>query len=446
MIRVKIFLILCLIFGYFWNNQIFAAENSANPLSGDNIIRKAYDERKEKMLELIWWWKLETEITELKAELSKLQIWTELDENTRTRILNEIDSLEKEINDLNMELVAGIENTSEFDELIEKYNYEVDIKKDLVNQLNTSIKENEISLEKINLLIENYVQEKAKMDEVESKNRLIKIVIFFAITIALFWVYLFSTYLSKNGKLSKRRYIYINFFIVFAYILFLIWYFFYLYPQFSIFLIFMSWYLLVINAHLIGSFVWSLIVLQRFKIWDVVKFWNVYWKISNISPLYIILSPINDWVVTSEKPIYIPHINVLKNNMMKDSVPELQIHTFNLIIWVDSWIDVMIFLEEVEKSVLQKFLTNKLKTIPRDDRVYNINFDFTPAANFIIKFTWLWDGPLNSKVERKIVWVLSRYLLEAKKLKELKKAEQKTIEHPKQQEEIKEENEESLIV
>jgi seryl-tRNA synthetase len=109
-----------------------------------------------------------------------------LDENTRTRILNEIDSLEKEINDLNMELVAGIENTSEFDELIEKYNYEVDIKKDLVNQLNTSIKENEISLEKINLLIENYVQEKAKMDEVESKNRLIKIVIFFAITIALF--------------------------------------------------------------------------------------------------------------------------------------------------------------------------------------------------------------------------------------------------------------------
>ncbi|MDR2640496.1 MAG: hypothetical protein LBC61_04195 [Candidatus Peribacteria bacterium] len=109
-----------------------------------------------------------------------------MDENTRTRILNEIDSLEKEINDLNMELVAGIENTSEFDELIEKYNYEVDIKKDLVNQLNTSIKENEISLEKINLLIENYVQEKAKMDEVESKNRLIKIVIFFAITIALF--------------------------------------------------------------------------------------------------------------------------------------------------------------------------------------------------------------------------------------------------------------------
>ncbi|MDR1987494.1 MAG: hypothetical protein LBQ24_01690 [Candidatus Peribacteria bacterium] len=49
----------------------------------------------------------------------------------------------------------------------------------------------------------------------------------------------------------------------------------------------------------------------------------------------------------------------------------------------------MIFLEEVEKTVLQKFLTNKLKTIPRDEKIYNINFDFTPAANFIIKFTWL---------------------------------------------------------
>jgi hypothetical protein len=48
----------------------------------------------------------------------------------------------------------------------------------------------------------------------------------------------------------------------------------------------------------------------------------------------------------------------------------------------------MVFLEEVEKSVLQKFLTNKLRTVPRTDDIYRIYFDFTPAANFIIKFTW----------------------------------------------------------
>lgn len=439
---IKIFLLFILAISYFWNSYVFAES-----IIDNNIIKKAYDERREKMLELIWWWKLETEITSLKTELSKLEIWTQLDESTRTKILNEIDLLEEELRNLNLELVSNINDTSEIDELVEKYNYEVDIKKDLVNQLNTSIKENEISLEKINLLIEDYAQEKTKIDNAEKKARLTKIIIFFITTIILLLIYFLFTYLSKNGKLGKKRYIYINFFLVFTYIIFLIWYFFYLYPQFSIFLIFMSWYLLVINAHLIGSFVWSIIVLQRFKIWDVVKFGNIYWKISNISPLYIILAPIDNWIITYEKLIYIPHINVLKNSTLRDSTPELQIHNFNLTIWVDSWIDVMIFLEEVEKTVLQKFLTNKLKTIPRDEKIYNINFDFTPAANFIIKFTWLWEISLNSKVERKIVWVLTRYLLEAKRLKELKKAEQKIIEQPKQ-EEIKEENggEESSVM
>ncbi|MDR1987493.1 MAG: hypothetical protein LBQ24_01685 [Candidatus Peribacteria bacterium] len=148
--------------------------------------------------------------------------------------------LEEELRNLNLELVSNINDTSEIDELVEKYNYEVDIKKDLVNQLNTSIKENEISLEKINLLIEDYAQEKTKIDNAEKKARLTKIIIFFITTIILLLIYFLFTYLSKNGKLGKKRYIYINFFLVFTYIIFLIWYFFYLYPQFSIFLIFMS--------------------------------------------------------------------------------------------------------------------------------------------------------------------------------------------------------------
>ncbi|MDR2411957.1 MAG: hypothetical protein LBD88_05380 [Candidatus Peribacteria bacterium] len=141
---------------------------------------------------------------------------------------------------MNSELTANIEDASEFEVLMEKYNYEVNLKKDLVNQLNAEIKENEINYEKINLLIERYAQDKEKLNETNSKSKLSKIVLFCSITIALLLVHFVSSFFSNRGKLNKKKYIYINFFIVFAYILFLIWFFFYLYPEFSVFLIFMS--------------------------------------------------------------------------------------------------------------------------------------------------------------------------------------------------------------
>jgi hypothetical protein len=155
-------------------------------------------------------------------------------------LLKEISDLEQEIANLNSELTANIEDASEFETLIEKYNYEVNLKKGLIDQLNAEIKENEINYEKINLLIERYAQDKEKLNETSNKSKLTKIVFFCSITIALLLVHFISSFFSNRGKLNKKKYIYINFFIVFAYILFLIWFFFYLYPEFSVFLIFMS--------------------------------------------------------------------------------------------------------------------------------------------------------------------------------------------------------------
>ncbi|MDR2411956.1 MAG: hypothetical protein LBD88_05375 [Candidatus Peribacteria bacterium] len=48
----------------------------------------------------------------------------------------------------------------------------------------------------------------------------------------------------------------------------------------------------------------------------------------------------------------------------------------------------MRFLSEIETNILQKFLGNKLKTIPRSEDVYRISFDSTNTGNIIIIFTW----------------------------------------------------------
>jgi len=422
----KIFKIIIIIYTwfllFFWNNYIYASEVTNTE---DNIIIDAFTERKTRLLELINWWKLESEISSLKSKLEQVRVWNALNNETKTKLLRDIEKIEEELISINNEIKLNVENSEEFDQLLEKYNNEIKLKKELVDELNNSIKENEINTEKIDLLLTRYLTEKSKLEETEKKEKSIKIYIFILFTLFSAIIYFISRYYAKIWKIDAKKNIYINFFLLFNYIIFLIWFFFYLYPQLSIFLIFISWYLLIINAHLIWSFVWSIVVLQRFKIWDIIKFWEVYGQISRITPLYIILLPLTREGIFKNKPVYIPHINILKENVVKDITADNFIHKFEITIRDDSWIDVMKFLEEVETNILTKFLHNRLSSITATNDFYRISFDRTNFGHIVVVFVWRWDDILNKKVERKIIWFFSKSILDIKKEKEKKEEEKK---------------------
>ena len=169
----KIIKIILLLFVLFTSDLTFAAEAQKE----DNIIIEAFSERKAKLLDLINWWKLETEISKLKTKLEQVKVWNNLTESAKTKLLNDITNLEQEVISINNEIKLNVENSEEFDLLLEKYNNEIKIKKDLVDELNNSIKENEINTEKIDLLLDRYIAEKAKLEETENKQKTVKIYI-----------------------------------------------------------------------------------------------------------------------------------------------------------------------------------------------------------------------------------------------------------------------------
>ncbi len=407
-------------FSFFINDFVFANETTKNE---DNIIIDAYSQRREKLLELINWWKLETEIGSLKNRLEQLKVWNNLNNETKAKLLKDITKLEEELISINNEIKLNVENSTEFDKILEKYNSEIKLKKELVDELNNSIKENEINSEKIDLLLDRYIIEKTKLEESEKKEKSIKIYIFIIFTLVSVIIYLISRQYTKNWKIDAKKSIYINFFLLFIYIIFLIWFFFFLYPQLSVFLIFISWYLLVINSHLIWSFMWSIVVLQRFKIWDIIKFLDVYGQISRITPLYIILQPLTKEWIFKQKPVYIPHINILKENVVKDITADNFIHQFEITIRDDSGIDTIKFIEDVEKNILTKILHNRLSSITWEDDYFRISFDRTNFWHIVVVFVWRWDDLLNKKVERKIIWFFSKSIIDIKKEKERKEEE-----------------------
>jgi len=260
----KIAILFILILNFFiFGNISFAQEDIT---IDNNIISKAFQERKEKVLRLINWWELEVKINNLKKELEKLKINKKLKKNIIQKIEKELEELNNKQKTLKENLKKAVLNSKEFEEIYKKYKENIKLKKDLIKELNKTIEENKIKEEKINVLLEKYLKQKWQNLKKEKQEKIKKlyILIFFSI-ISLIW-YLITTFLTKKWKIDSKKSIYINFLILFSYIIFLIWFLFYLYPQLSIFLIFISWYLLVVNSHLVASFIWSIVTLQRFEI------------------------------------------------------------------------------------------------------------------------------------------------------------------------------------
>ena len=408
----------------------------------NNEVMEALWKRKEQMINFINGWELETKIKDLKNEISKIKVSKNLDKKLLEKLNNDVFSLQK----INNKLKNGVSNSlneiqkilkdnsnkllekdkkikeitenlknkqNEAENLKKLINKEIEIKKEVIKQLNETIRQNEVKEEKINLLLQKYLKEKDKNTD---KVKKYKIYVFSIFTLFILLFYYIVKLLHKKWRLDWKKMIYIDFLLWFFYIIFLVWFLFYLYPQLSIFLIFISWYLLVVNTHLVASFIWSIVVLQRYKMQDVIKFNWIRWQIIKITPLHVVLLPLTEEEsIIINKPINIPHINLLKENVTVDKTPKLRIHKFRLTIRIDSWVDVMKFVEYVETNILSKFLQNKLVSFAGGEDNYRITFEHTNFWHITVVFIWRDEDEISKKVERKIIGHFQNLLNEVKK-------------------------------
>ena len=404
-------LFLVLFINFFFINSSFA---ESEILSEDNVLIKAFEERKKRLFDVINWWELTQEINKLKIEINSLNNWEELNEEIKAKLIADIDELTFKLE----ELVKQDIQSEEVKSIINEAEQSIKIKNNLVDSLNEEIEENNLNKEKVNLLLKQNSQLKIENDIKEQDETMQKYYIFFWFTVFLFFIYLLLNYLSKIDRINKKRIIYSNFFLIFWYIIFLIWFFFYLHPELSIFIIFISGYLLAINAHLIASFVWSIFILEKYKIWDIIKFWEYKWQIIKITTINTVLLPItNEWIF-SNKPIVIPNVDLLKNTVIKDNNPEAYIHDYELKFAADLWIDVIQLVESIENNILLKHLNNRLNTLAWNEESFRTSIWFDRFWRILITFTRRWDDVLNKRIERKIMWMITKTIKIHVELKE----------------------------
>ncbi|MDQ7010141.1 MAG: hypothetical protein Q9M94_07695 [Candidatus Gracilibacteria bacterium] len=87
-------LIIILIFLFVSINTSFA---ETEVISEDNILIKAFNERKDKLFEIINGGELNSEINNLKIEINKINSSSDLDSEVKIKLLEEIKTLEEKI-------------------------------------------------------------------------------------------------------------------------------------------------------------------------------------------------------------------------------------------------------------------------------------------------------------------------------------------------------------
>jgi len=391
-------------------------------LSDDNILMKAFNERKEKLFDIINWWELATEINNLKIEINKLESSQDLDKEVKNKITDEIKKIEEKIN---QNKKINNTNKKDLEIFLNEAKKSIEIKNNLVKKLNTQIEENKIDKEKNEILLQKLSKQKQKEDLKKKKQDYKKYYIFFGFSILLFLIHISVIFLLKYNKIKREKGVYIKFFLIFGYTLFLIWFFFYLYPELSIFLIFISGYLLAINAHLIASFVGSIIILEKYKIWNVIKFGEFRWQIIRITTINTVLLPMTEQWIFSNKPIIIPNYRLLKEEVIRDESPDKIIHNYILKFSLDLWLDTIKLVEDIENNILTKHLNFRLNTLAWNEESFRTSMWFDRFWRIEIIFTWKWDDILNKRIERKIMWLFTRTVeLKKKELEEEQKEEE----------------------
>ena len=402
MIKQKLVILFILLFtGLIPINYSFAVEKTSLE---DNILIKAFEERKNQLFDIIKWWELTQQIDNLQSQINTLNSWEILNEDIKIKINEDINKLKSEI----IRLSEENSNTDEIKNLITEAEQAVSIKNNLLEQLNKESEENNLNSEKIKVLLEKYEAERLENLNKDEQQTIYKYYLFIWFTFFLLILYFLAHFLVKKEKLNKKKLIYLNFFLIFWYIIFLIWFFFYLHPELSIFLIFISGYLLAINAHLIASFVWSIFILERYKIWDIIIFWDSKWQIIKITTINTILLPLTDEGIFANKPIIIPNVELLKNKIIKDENAETFIHRYELKFDLDLWLDVIQLVENIETNILLKRLNNRLNSLIWNEDSYRTSIGFDKYWRISIEFIWRWDDILNKKIERKIMWFFTK--------------------------------------
>lgn len=386
------------------------------------LVDKANDFKNKEFEKLLWKSEEEKNIEAIQTVLSELEIKKELNASQLSEIQENLKVLQDNIeeNNKNINILKEWKNVREISkelEEIEKNNAllrnELKFKQELINDLQDSIAWYNILEAKYKKLLESYVDSKKEKENSILKNKEQKLITLFIFLILFLIAYITKILLVWNENFTRKHenfWEYFNLIFWISFVIFLVLFTFYLFPELYAILILISWSLIFINAQVISSFVASLILFKNFKIWDIIKIWNEKWKIIKMTPLSTIIKKINDYWIIENEEISIPNIDLLKEKVTLAKNLLIKDNIFNIILPLNWEKDIFEIIDYIKDNIFLKLIKEKLNTLnPLSSDIFKTKYEHIDSDKIKITFYWLWKSELNRKIEKEIIKYIKEF-------------------------------------
>lgn len=338
------------------------------------IIESVKNENDKKIEET------DKKLSDVNNSIEENKVWINSLSNILKELEVKIESFNLDINNLNQKNKELLEkDTSNLNEkeLINKNNQIIWVLKEKIKELNKDIsyyKDQEKILLKEKFekeeLLKNYIELKKTYENIikeQDLSRLFNILIYL-FTLILSWIlyylYIYIKYKKEqkeNKNTIKRRLIKLNVIYSFLFLFSLIVAFFYIYPSALVYLIFIASALIIIFKELIISFVLSIQVVSKYKIWDIIeiKWKDIIWKITNISLTDLELFILDEKHNYINEKIRLPHFNIFNSNISLKNWTNLINDSFSFYIKkIDNYNDSILKIEAILSKNINHYLKN----------------------------------------------------------------------------------------
>ena len=417
---ISLFIVLTLFWTTFWEETKVITSwdviKEANSWNEDvkRLEDKLNEVKQEIDSKLNQWEAVESIIADLNEKLSvlwekinKIEVssWTK---DLANSIL-EKETLKVELNKLKNERTKLNEDLTYYKDLQNKFEKE-NLEKEKILSLYTEMKSN---------------LDREKAEEIWQK---LKTYFYFIIWLSILWFLLLVLHRHKKDKVREIR---LNVIASFTMVLSLMLLFFYIKPSAIVYLVFVASALILIFKDLILSFISSVFVISRYKIWDIVELkWEwLKWKIISISLVNTELLSVDDKFNFENEHLKIPNnyfllnkISMLSSNWIVNDSISFSVNQNTDLENLTNRIE-----ETLEKKVWHSLKNLSLSTNSKFKKLIRLK----DSENLI---TYQWNDTIENNLKIK-EWML-KTLLEFRVLKDIFKwEEEKKINENKQVEE-----------
>ena len=385
-----------------WNEDIKKLEEKLSEVKQeiDNKVNQW-----EAVEDIIW--DLNEKLTTLWEKINKLESnnWAKDLANS----LLEKETLKVQLDKLKTEKEKLINDLTYYKDLQDKFEKE-NLEKEKILSLYTEMKSN---------------LEREKAEELWEK---LKTYFYFIIWLSILWLLLLAIHRHKKDKVREIR---LNVIASFTIVISLMFLFFYIKPSAIVYLVFVASALILIFKDLILSFISSVFVISKYKIWDIVELkWDwLRWKIVSISLVNTELLSVDEKFNFENEHLKIPNYYFLLNKISMLSSNWIVNDSISFSVNQNTDLDNLVkrIEETLDKKVWHPLKNLSLSTNSKFKKLIRLK----DSENLI---TYQWNDTIDNNLRIK-EWLL-KVLLEFRVLKDLFKwEEEKKVNESKQIEE-----------